>query len=51
MYTALAASLQQLASWLQSAAAVIPVSQLSIVSWLMFAVSGAFGAPEAVQHH
>ncbi len=41
MCTGVAASLQQLASWLQSAAAVVPVSQPSFVSWLMFAVSGA----------
>lgn len=36
--------LEELASRLQSAAAVVPFSQLSVVAWAMFAFSGALGA-------
>jgi hypothetical protein len=42
MLTDLTASLQELASWLQSAAVVVPISQLSFVSWLVFAASGSY---------
>jgi len=42
MYQALAAALNDLAWWLQSASQVVPVSQLSVVTWVMFVISGSF---------
>jgi len=49
MFTDLTASFLELATWLQTASMVLPVSQLSIISWLMFAVSGTLGQGP-VQH-
>jgi len=52
MYQALASVLDDLAWWLQSASQVVPISQLSIVTWVMFVISGsldfkkAFKSPE-----
>jgi hypothetical protein len=42
MLTGLTAPVLELATWLQTASMVVPVSQLSLISWFMFAVSGAF---------
>ena len=44
MLVQLATRLQQLGSWLQSAAAAVPISQLSAVTWAVFVVGGACGA-------
>jgi len=52
MYQALASALNDLAWWLQSASQVVPISQLSLVTWVVFVISGsldskkAFKAPE-----
>jgi len=42
MYQGLASFLIGLASWLQLASESLPISQLSIVAWIMFALSGSF---------
>jgi hypothetical protein len=42
MLTGLTASALLLATWFQTASMVVPLSQLSLVSWFMFAVTGAF---------
>jgi hypothetical protein len=42
MFTGLTASLLELATWLQTASMVVPVSQLSLVSWFMFVITGVF---------
>ena len=44
MLVQLATRLQELGSWLQAAAAAVPISQLSVVTWAIFAVGGACGA-------
>ena len=41
MLTGFTASALQLATWLQTASMVVPLSQLSLISWFMFAVTGA----------
>jgi hypothetical protein len=46
MYQALASALNDLAWWLQSASQVVPISQLSIATWLMFVISGYFDFKE-----
>ncbi|HXW95435.1 MAG TPA: hypothetical protein VEJ19_07000 [Nitrososphaerales archaeon] len=47
MYQALASALHGVAWSLQSASQVVPISQLSIVSWVMFAISGFFDSKKA----
>ena len=42
MLTGLTASALELATWFQTASLVVPISQLSLISWLMFAIGGAF---------
>ena len=42
MYQGLASFLIGLASWLQLASESLPISQLSIVAWIMFVLSGSF---------
>ena len=42
MYQGLALSLDVLATWLQSASERVPVSQLSLMAWAMFVLSGSF---------
>lgn len=44
MYTDLTAFLGDLASRLQSVALFVPISQLSLVSWLMFVITGSVGS-------
>jgi hypothetical protein len=39
MYQGLASSLHGLASWLQSASENVPISQLSLMAWVMFVLS------------
>lgn len=41
MFTGLASTLLELAARLQAASMVVPVAQLSLISWLMFAVSAS----------
>jgi len=47
MYQALASVLSDLAWWLQSASQVVPVSQLSLITWAMFVISGSFDSKKA----
>jgi hypothetical protein len=44
MLADLAATIQELASWVLSASMEFPVSQLSFLSWLMFAAAGALSS-------
>jgi len=41
MYQALASVLNDVAWWLQSASQVVPISQLSLVTWVVFVISGS----------
>ncbi len=41
MRKGLTATLRQLASWLQLASQAVPISQLSVMTWLIFAASGS----------
>jgi hypothetical protein len=47
MFQALAATLSDVAWWLQSASQIVPISQLSLVTWLMFLISGLFNSKKA----
>ena len=47
MYQALASVLGDLAWWLQSASQAVPISQLFLVTWAMFVVSGALNSKKA----
>jgi len=47
MYQALAVALNDVAWWLQSASQVVPISQLSLVTWLMFVITGSFNSRKA----
>jgi hypothetical protein len=47
MYQGLASVLEDVATWLQSASQAVPISQLSIATWLVFVISGAFGSKNA----
>ncbi len=47
MYESLASTLSDLASWLQSASQAFPISQLSLMSWLAFVVSGSLASKKA----
>jgi len=40
----LAESVQGIAAWLQSVSAMVPVSQLSIITWVMVMVSGSLAS-------
>jgi len=42
MHQALASALNDLAWWLQSATQLVPISQLTIVTWVVFVISGSF---------
>jgi hypothetical protein len=44
MYTSLASMVQTIATYLLSASQALPVSQLSVVVWLMFAASRSMAA-------
>ncbi len=41
MFTGLTASVLDLATWIQTASMAVPISQLSFISWFLFAVGGA----------
>ncbi|MDG6901095.1 MAG: hypothetical protein JRM80_03960 [Nitrososphaerota archaeon] len=47
----LTAALQELASFLQSAAMAVPMSQLTFASWLVIAICGLSRTHGAVQRH
>jgi len=47
MYQALATALNDVAWWLQSASQVVPISQLSLVTWVIFVISGSFNPKKA----
>jgi len=42
MLSRLSASILSLATWLQTASAAVPIYQLSLMAWFMFAIAGAF---------
>jgi len=47
MYQALVSALNDVAWWLQSASQVVPISQLSLVTWVIFVISGSFNSKTA----
>jgi len=49
MYQALATALSDVAWWIQFASQVIPISQLSIVTWVIFVIAGSFNSKKSVQ--
>ena len=47
MHQGLTASLEEAATWLQAASQAVPVSQLSVVTWVVFLISGSFASKNA----
>jgi len=47
MYQALASGLADVAWWLQSVSQAIPISQLSLVTWVIFVISSSFNSKKA----
>jgi len=43
----LVSALRGIASWLQSASQVVPISQLSVVTWAFFTIFGSFDSKSA----
>jgi hypothetical protein len=44
MYAGLSAAINDLATWLQAASQVVPLSQLALVSWFFFVLGGSVRA-------
>ncbi len=42
MYQGLTSALETVATWFQSASLAVPLSQLSVMTWVMFVISGLF---------
>ncbi|HYA55369.1 MAG TPA: hypothetical protein VED22_01090 [Nitrososphaerales archaeon] len=47
MYQALTSALNDLAWRLHSASQVVPISQISVVTWAMFFITGSFDSKKA----
>jgi hypothetical protein len=47
MYQGLTSILEDVATWLLSASQSVPISQLSIATWAVFLISGAFSSKTA----